>query len=216
MGTALIGRNVRIEVAATYGSAKTVTAITLANPGVATSAAHGLADGAVGYMNSVTGMSQIDGQAIRVNSPSTNDFQLEGIDTSTYATFTGGTFVPVSTWATLSRAANYQIGGGAGDPQDNTTLLDYIRQEVNGPLAAQTVSIDFKLETIDDAAMALLTAAARVQGYVVCRITLSDGAQRVFRGQPSLFGENVSQGSIGTGSLTIRVKGEVLRLGTVA
>lgn len=212
MGTPLVGRNVRIEVSKTEGAAKTVTAVTLANPGVATSTAHGLADGAAGYMNGVTGMVQLDGQAVRVNSPAADTFQLEGINTADYPAFTAGTFVPVTAWATLSRAASYQIGGGDADKLDNTTLLDAIKQEVNGLLAAQTISIDLKLETTDDEALQLINAAAVAQDYLVFRITLADGAQRLFRGQPSMFGESVGQGAIGTGSFSVTVKGQLLRL----
>ena len=69
MGTPLIGRNVRIEVSKTEVAAKTVTAVSLANPGIATSTAHGLLDGSVGYFTGVTGMSQLDGQAARVDTP---------------------------------------------------------------------------------------------------------------------------------------------------
>jgi hypothetical protein len=215
MGTPLVGRNVRVEIAKTFGTAKTVTAITQANPGVATSAAHGLADGAVGYLSGVTGMTNLDGQAVRVNSPATDTFQLEGIDTTDYAAFTAGEYVPVTAWSTLSRAASYQIGGGDADKLDNTTLLDALKQEVNGLLAAQTVSFDLKLETTDDEALGLVNAAALGQDYIVCRITLADGAQRLFRGQPSMFGENVGQGAIGTGSFSVTVKGQLLRLGAV-
>ena len=59
---------------------------------------------------------------------------------------------------------------------------------------------------------ALSRAAALSQAYLVFRITLADGAQRVFRGQPSLPGENVGQGALGTGSFDVTVKGQVLRL----
>ena len=52
------GRGVRVEIAATYAAAKTVTALTLANPGVATSAAHGLANDTVGYWTITSGMAQ--------------------------------------------------------------------------------------------------------------------------------------------------------------
>ena len=47
-GDLIIGRGVRVEVGKTEGSAKTVTAITLADPGVATSTAHGLTTKSVG------------------------------------------------------------------------------------------------------------------------------------------------------------------------
>ena len=215
MTTPLIGRSVRVEVSKTETAAKTVSAVTQASPGVATSTSHGLADGSVGYFNAVTGMVNLEGQAARVDAPVTNTFNLEGINTTNYPSFTAGTFVPVSVWSTLSRAASYDIGGGDADPIDTTVLLDTIKQQANGLLAAQTVKFDLKLDTTDEEALGLVRAAALSQAYLVFRITLSDGSQRVFRGQPSLPGENVGQGALGTGAFTVNVKGSVLFLGPV-
>jgi len=217
MTTPLIGRNVRIEISKTDAAAKVVSAVTAANPGVATSTGHLMSDGAVGYFSGVEGMVQLEGQAARANAPDANTFALEGINTTSYPAFTGNAdFIPVSVWSTLSRAASYNIGGGDADKIDTTVLLDVIKQEANGLLAAQTVGIDLKLETTDDEALGLIRAAALSQAYLVFRITLSDGAQRIFRGQPSLPGENVGQGALGTGSFNVTVKGSVLFLPAVA
>lgn len=51
---------------------------------------------------------------------------------------------------------------------------------------------------------------------MVFRITTKNGARRIFRGQPSLFGEDVQQGALGTGSFSVTVKGQVLRLAAVS
>lgn len=216
MGTPLIGRNVRVEVSKTEGTAKTVSAVTQASPGVATSTAHALTDGTVGYFDGVAGMSQLEGQAARVDAPAANTFELQGINTTSYPAFTAGEFTAITVWSTLSRAASYNIGGGDADKIDTTVLIDVIKQEANGLLAAQTVGFDLKLETTDEEALSLVRAAALSQAYLVFRITLSDGAQRVFRGQPSLPGENVGQGALGTGSFNVTVKGSVLFLPAVA
>lgn len=216
MATPLIGRNVRVEISKTETTAKTVTAVSLANPGVASSTAHGLLDGSVGYFNAVSGMSQLEGQAARVDTVLTDSFAIQGINTTAYPAYTAGTFVPVTAWSTLSRAASYQIGGGDADKIDTTVLLDVIKQEANGLLAAQTVSLELKLETTDDEALGLVRAAAISQAYVVFRITLSDGVQRIFRGQPSLPGENVGQGALGTGNFSVTVKGQILFLPAIA
>lgn len=216
MTTPLIGRNVRVEVSKTETAAKTVTAVTQANPGVASSTAHGLLDGSVGYFAGVAGMSQLEGQAARVDTVLTDSFALQGINTTGYPAYTAGTFVPVSVWSTLSRAASYDIGGGDADQIDTTVLLDVIKQTANGLLAAQSVKFDLKLDTTDEEALTLVRAAALSQAYLVFRITLSDGCQRIFRGQPSLPGENVGQGALGTGSFSVTVKGSVLFLPAVA
>lgn len=216
MGTPLIGRGVRVEVQKTAAAAKTITAISLANPGVATSTAHALADGTVGFLDAVAGMVNLDGQAIRIDAPAANTFELQGVDTTTYPAFTAGTFVPVTVWSTLSRSSSYNIGGGAAEKIKTTVLLDEIEQQANGLLAAQTVSFNINHETVDEEALQLIATAAINQAYLVFRITFKDGAQRIFRGQPSMPGEDVGQGALATGTLEVTVKGQVLRLPAVS
>jgi len=60
--------------------------------------------------------------------------------------------------------------------------------------------------------MLLLESAVQSQGAVLVRITLPNGAVRIFRGEPSLPGETVQVGAIGTGSLDFAAKGFVLKL----
>ena len=206
------GRGVKIEIAATYSAAKTVTAVTLANPGVATSAAHGLANDTVGYFSGVTGMAQLDGQACRVKNQATNTFELQGLNTTNFAAFTAGSFVPVATWATLSESTSYDIGGGAADKLDVTTLLDIVKKEEQGLLPVSNVSCEVIAQDTPSAAMQLLEAAVQSQSAVVVRITLGNGAVRIFRGEPSLPGESVQVGALGTGSLDFAAKGFVLKL----
>ncbi|MBY0467606.1 MAG: phage tail protein [Burkholderiaceae bacterium] len=207
--TTLIGRGVRVEIGKTEGSPKVVTAVTQAKPGVGTSVAHGLAAKSVGYFKDVTGMVQLDGQAARLSAVAADSLTLENINTTNFPAFTGGSFVPITAWSTLNRAASYSIGGGAADQLDDTVLFDDIKQLVNGLLASQTVTFNVKSETVNGEAAALIEDAARNLAYLVFRVTLKDGSVRVFRGQPSLAGEDVQNGQIGTGSFTVTVKGFV-------
>lgn len=208
--TTVIGRGVRVEIGTTEGSAKTVSAITQANPGVATSTAHGLTTKSVGYFSGVEGMVNLEGQAVRLGTVATDTFGLEDIKTTAYPAFSGSAdFIPITAWSTLSRATSYSIGGGEGEKLDDTVLLDDIKQEVQGLLAAQTVTFNLSSLTVSDAAMTALRTAARDSAYLVFRITLKDGSVRIFRGQPSLPGEDVQKGALGTGSFTVTVKGFV-------
>lgn len=210
--TAVIGRGVRVEIAATYSPSKTITGITQAKPGVATSSAHGLADKSVGYLSGIGGMVQIEGMAIRVANGATNDFELQALDTTGFSAFSGTcSFTPVATWATIGIATSYSIGGGDAEKLDNTVLLDDVKQELNGLLASQTVQIGVNAETYNSAAMQIVEDAARSAVPAVFRITLKDGSTRVWRGEPSLPGEDTQKGAIGTGSFGVSVKGFVLK-----
>ena len=206
------GRNIRVEIAATYSAAKTVTAVTQAATGVATSTAHAMANDTVGYFTGVGGMAQLESQACRVKNQATNTFELQGLNTTNYSAFTSGSFIPVATWATLAEATSYDIGGGAADKLDVTTLLDIVKKEEQGLLPVGNVSMNVIAQDTPSAAMQLLEAAVQSQGAVVVRITLPNGAVRIFRAEPSLPGESVAQGAVGTGSLDMAVQGFVLKL----
>lgn len=206
------GRGVRVEIAATYSAAKVVTAVTLANPGVATSAAYAMANDTVGYWSGVAGMAQLEGQATRVKNQATNTFELQGLNTTNYSAFAAGNFTPVATWATLSEATSYSIGGGAAEKLDVTRLIDITKQEEQGLLPVSNVSMNVIAQDTPSAAMLLLESAVQTHGAVVVRITLPNGAVRVYRAEPSLPGEDVQQGQVGTGSLDMAVKGFVLKL----
>ena len=206
------GRNTRVEVAATYSTAKSVTAITKASPGVVTSAAHGLTDGTIGYFSGVSGMVELEDQAASVDGPVSSTFNIEGLDTTNFGTFSGScNFTPVATWLTLSNSTGYTIGGGNADEMDATTLLDTSKKTEFGMNAADTVTIDGFSDS-QLAGRAIVQAAARAGTDVVFRFTLSNGERRVFRGQPSLPGEQMAVNQKATGSFNVAVKGQVMYL----
>lgn len=207
----VIGRNVRLEVALTYSPADTVTAVTLASPGVATSSAHGNANGTVGYWTVTGGMPQLDGQATRVANTATNNFDLQGLSTLSFTAFTAGTYTAVATWGTLSEMTNYSIGGGSSTDLDDTKSLDIITQLLPGLLAADSVRIDVKNQTFNSTVMQFIEDGAIAQAYQVYKITLNDGSTRVFRGIPTRPSESMTLGQIATGGFDIKVKGFVLK-----
>ncbi len=209
--TSIVGRGIRIEIGTAYASNVTVSAITQDNPGEVTATSHAQTAKTVGYLQSVEGMVNLEGQAVRVANVATNTFDLEDINTTNLPAFTGtALFTPVSTFATLGRITSYSIGGGEGEKLDDTVLLDNIKQELQGLLAAQTVTFNLNAATISDSAMTTLRQGARDSTYFVFRITLNDGNVRVFRGQPSMPGEDVQKGAIGTGTFSVTVKGFVI------
>jgi hypothetical protein len=211
----IIGSGVRVEIGLTESAPKTITGLTLTNPGVAACTAHGLAFGSAGYFTSIVGMDQIDGQAARVTdtgSPSVDNFGLEDIDTSTFSAWVSGTFVPVATWSTLSQSTSYQLGGGAAKTEDVGTLIDTREKLLSIKNAAETVTIDIRSLKIDNAALAKIRSVARALGYLVFRITHPTEGVRLFRGQPSLPGESLTQGATGTGQLSVTIRGQILYL----
>lgn len=72
-------------------TAKTVTAITKASPGTVTSAAHGFANGDKVIFTIGTGMTELNNVTAIIGNVTTNTFDLLGVNTTSYTTFTSGT-----------------------------------------------------------------------------------------------------------------------------
>ena len=81
--------NLQIGCTYTVTPAKTITAITQANPGVVTSAAHGFVVGAVVRFAAISGMVQLNNQYGTISAVTVNTFTLD-IDTSLYTAYTSG------------------------------------------------------------------------------------------------------------------------------
>lgn len=103
-----------VAIAATYGAARTVTAITNANPGVASSTAHGFTNG--DYVEVTSGWSKLTDRIVRVAGAVADAFNLEGINTtstSLYPTGGGtGTAREITAWTQLAQITNSSSEGG--------------------------------------------------------------------------------------------------------
>ena len=187
---ALIGRNTRLEVESTLDAVKTITAITKANPGVATSTAHGYTNGDVVVLEPIAGMTELDGQIVRVANITTNTFELEGIDTTAFGTFTSGSVAKISVWATLGKARTLTAGSPGLNRLDATVLLDSEKQYDLGPSETPEITVS-GLSDPTAAASLLVEKAARNGTYLGFRVTMSDNSKRIFRGQMSLPTESI-------------------------
>ncbi|MDH4049990.1 MAG: hypothetical protein OEU93_00320 [Rubrivivax sp.] len=209
--TTIVGRDCKIEVALTFDTPLTVSAVTLASPGEATSTAHGLTDGEAGYFSVSAGMVELDEQAVIVDNVATDTFELAGLATTTYSTWSAGTFTAAATWGTVSEASGYTVGGGASSPLDDTRLTDVKTRNVAGLLASQDVTITVRNPVTSGAALALIEAAARTSTACLFKITKGTDVLRVFYGVPSLAGETVSSGQLGSGEFNVLCGAWVLK-----
>ena len=80
-------------------SAKTISAITKANPAVVTANSHGFSNGDDVWISGIVGMTRLNGRRFTVANKTTNTFELSGENSTSYDTYTSG--------GTASRA--YQI-----------------------------------------------------------------------------------------------------------
>ena len=87
-------------------ASKTISGLTAANPWVVTATSHGYADGDHVWINSVAGMTEVNGRRFTVANKTTNTFELSGVNTSGYTAYSsGGTAEKVYEIATSYTAA---------------------------------------------------------------------------------------------------------------
>jgi len=123
--------SVAVSVQSALASAKTITAITKASPGVVSSTAHGYSNGDYILM-SVQGMYQVNYRVFRVSAVATDSFALEGEDTTNYATFVSGSCQEITFGTSLATLTNINASGGDFDFIDTTTIHDSIKTQVPG------------------------------------------------------------------------------------
>lgn len=104
-----------VAIASGYGDSKTMSAITNANPGVATlEASHGITTG--DFFEVTSGWSRLTDKIVKAGTVSTNDVPLVGIDTSLTSIYPSGggvgTVREITGWTQLSQILNSSSSGG--------------------------------------------------------------------------------------------------------
>lgn len=210
--TTIVGRDCKIEVALTFDSPISPTAVTKANPGVATLTGHAVETGDVGYWLAASGMVELDGQAVYCTDTDTNTFTMNGLVTTNYTTFASGpTLILAASWGTVSEAAGYTVGGGAASALDDTRLTDVKTRNVAGLLAPQDLTVDLRNPVTSGTALAFLEAAAVTGASVLIKVSKGGTVLRVAYGVPSIPGEAVTAGGLGSGQFNVICPGWILK-----
>ena len=71
-------------------ASQNITGITKANPAVVTVASHGYTNGTDVWINSVGGMTEVNGRRYTIANATTNTFELSGVNSTNYTTYTSG------------------------------------------------------------------------------------------------------------------------------
>lgn len=181
MATARKWSNIQIAMQSALAAAKTITGITKASTGVVTSAAHGYSNGDYVFL-SIQGMHQLNDRVARVASVATDTFQLEGIDTTLFDTFTSGTAEKITFGTSISTATSVSSSGGGFDMIDITTIHDNSKKEMPGLPAASTFSFD-NIWDVADAGLLAMKTASDAQAKRAFKFTFGSGGQiMVFAG----------------------------------
>lgn len=181
MATARKWSNVAIAMQSALATAKTITAITKASPGVATSTAHGYTAGTY-LLLTVQGMFQLDQRVVRVASPSTDNFHLEGIDTTNFDTFTSGTAQAITFGTSVATATSISSSGGGFEFIDTTTIHANARSQMPGLPQPATFTMD-NIWDVSEAGLLAMKTASDAQGQRAFKFTFGTGGQiMVFSG----------------------------------
>lgn len=180
MATATKWSNIGIAVQSALAAADTITGITKANPGVVTATAHGLNNGDYVVLT-VQGMNQLDGMVVRVANKTTDTFELEGVNTTDFNTFTSGTAEAITFGTTLSTATSVSASGGDFEFIDVTTIHDNVKKQVPGLANPSTFTFE-NIWDVSDTGLVALKAASDSQAKRAIRFSFANGQKLVFTG----------------------------------
>lgn len=179
-----------LSVATAAGSTKTITAITNANPGQVTSAAHGLANGSVGIITGVVGMTQLNNRAAVVANQATNTFELKGLDTSVangYGVYTSGGIWTPQTMVEVGEVRSISGFDGEAADLDVTHLRSVGKEYLTGLAEFGNVQLTLWLPTSSDAGQKRLRDLREIQAQSAFSITLASGQVCAFIGLVKSF-----------------------------
>lgn len=189
---AIFPNGTTFAISASPAAAKTVTAITNANPGVASSTAHGFTNGGIVLLSMP---SRLDQRVVRVANSAANAFDLEGVDTTSTTVYPSGFGVGsaalVSTFTSLSQTI--EVAGSGGEQQfAQWTYIEDGRQRQR-PTFKNARALTLTMHYDPSLAWHAALLAADLAGDVrVLRATLPGGAELYwsvyvgFDGQPSI------------------------------
>lgn len=104
-----------VSIASAYGTVRNMTALSNANPGVATlEASHGVATGEI--IEVTSGWAALSGRIVRAGTVATNDVPLLGINTTSTTKYPAGagtgTVREISTWQQITQVLESTTSGG--------------------------------------------------------------------------------------------------------
>jgi hypothetical protein len=144
----------QVSIGSTYGAASAMSAITNANPAVATLAGgHGCEVGDI--IEVTSGWDLITARLFRVSVVSTNDVTFEGLNTTSTSLYPAGTGIGsirrITAFTVLSQlTSGIQVTGGEQQFADVTTLVDRIQRQI----PTQRGAISVSLPLFDDPSLA--------------------------------------------------------------
>ncbi len=175
-----------VSLATAYAAAKNFTSLTNANPGVATSPAHGLTNGALIEVKS--GWQGINERIMRVADAAAGAFALEGVNTSSLVRYPAGTGAgsvrEITAFTQITQVLETSSSGGEMQFANYSFLENDFEAQI--PTQASAQSMTFTIA--DDPTLAgykALQAAAETRDVCALRIMFPKGSMILYNGYVS-------------------------------
>ena len=187
MATVRKWANVAVAMQSALAAADTITGITTANPAVVSSTAHGFANGDYVILT-VQGMYQLNGKVVRVANQTVNSFECEGVNSTSYDTFSSGTAEAITFGSSITTATTMTASGGDFDFIDVTTIHVNVKTHIPGLANPITYTFD-NLWDIADAGQIAMKSASDAAAQRAFKFTFGSGGPiMVFSGYVGFTG----------------------------
>lgn len=204
----------RFLVGTGYTSGKVITGISKANPAVVTSTGHGLSEGAVGLIENLNGMTELNDNLYVVDDILTaNTFELAGVDSTGYTTFSDGS-PPTATFSPVEFTDFCELTGvnqqdGTADEIEVTTICSNAKEFEVGLSDSGSLTLDFNWAG-NQAVQAALRAAKASGADIAFKVVFpGDGGTLIMLGNVQATSFTASVNGVWTGSATIKLSGEI-------
>lgn len=205
------GKNVKFQgsalaIAMTKAATKTITAITKAKPAVVTITAHGYANGSLVYLAGIVGMTELNGGWYYVQNTAANTFELRGIDSTGYTTYTSGGTAQAPIFSNWCEIKGWNVSGGQAAEIDVTTICSVSKEYETGLQDFGTVATDYNFVP-KTAIQVFLEAAKASAESVPMQLTLpaSQGVLTYLMGITQVSYNGAVDG-VWAGSAALRIK----------
>ena len=161
-------------------TAKTISGITKAAPGVVSSTTHGFVNNDIVLLE-VQGMVELNGRLFKVVNVAADTFQLAGvdgttgIDTTLYNTFSSGTAKKVTLGTSITGVQEFTFSGGDIKTVDTTTVNDLVDTQIVVGAAAQAADLTMQWDPASAAQQAMI-AAFQTRANKGFKVMWPDGA----------------------------------------
>ena len=181
---AIFWSNVAVSMQSALATAVAITGISKASPGVVSHSGTDPSDGDYVILK-IKGMHQIDKRVARVASAGVGSFELEGIDTTSFGTFTSGTFEVITFGNAFNSMTDVSPSGGEPEFADTTTIHDSVRKQVPVLTAGLQIASTLIFDPSDATHQAAQSASENIEERAFI-FTFSNGSKLLFNGYVSL------------------------------